>query len=42
MEFPDNLWLPFFYQQQPDVVVFEIIYFDIFKNIVTEWKYLIY
>ena len=39
MEFSNHLWLQFLDQTQSDVVVFTIIYSDIYKKLVTEWKY---
>ena len=42
MVFPDHLWLPFLDQPQSDKVVFAIIYFGIYKYLVTEWKHGIY
>ena len=33
--FPDHMWMPFLDQPLPDVVVFAIIYFDIYKYLVT-------
>ena len=38
MKFTDHLWLVFIDQPQSYVVACEIIYFDIYKYIVTEWK----
>ena len=38
-EFSYHLWLPFLDQPQSDVVFFAIIYFQIYKNIVIEWKH---
>ena len=39
LEFSDHSCLPFIDQPQPDIVVFEIISFRIYKNLVTEWKH---
>ena len=37
--FADHLQLPFHDQPQPDVVVVSIIYFQVYKNLVTEWNH---
>ena len=37
--FADHSWLQFFDQPQSDVVVFEMIIFQIYKNLVTECKH---
>ena len=42
MLFPDQLWLIFLDQPQPDKAVFAIISFDICRYLVMEWKYGIY
>ena len=39
LEFNYHLWIPFIDQPQSYVVFFAIIYFQIYKNIVTEWKH---
>ena len=39
--FPDHLWLPFFDKPQSDIVVFEIITFQIYNIMVTKCKNLI-
>ena len=39
MEFVDHLWIPFFYQPRSDIVVFAIINFQIYENLVTKWKH---
>ena len=39
MEFSGHLWLPFPDQLQSDVVVFAIIYFGVYKNLLTAWKH---
>ena len=39
MEFDDHSWLPFLDQPKSDVVVFAIIYFEIYKNLVTKWEH---
>ena len=39
MEFSDNLWLQFIDKPQPNVVIFSIIYSDLYKNIVTKWDH---
>ena len=38
MEITDHLWLSFIDQPQSDVFVFAMIYFDIYKYLVTEWN----
>ena len=35
LDFFDHLWLPFINQQRLDVVVSSIIYFRIYKNLIT-------
>ena len=39
LEFVDHLWLPFLYQPQYDIVVFEIITFQIYNIILTKRKH---
>ena len=39
LEFSDNLWLPFIDQPQSDIVVFEIITFQIYIVLVTKSKH---
>ena len=39
IEFSNHLWLQFLDQTQSYVVVFTVIYSDIYKILVTEWKY---
>ena len=38
LEFSNNLWLPFIDQTHSKIVFFAI-FFQIYKNIVTEWKH---
>ena len=38
LKFADHLWLPFIDQPQSDVVVFEMINFQIYYIVVTKWK----
>ena len=42
MLFPDQLWLIFIDQLQPDKAVFAIISFDILRYLVIEWRHGIY
>ena len=37
--FADHPWLPFLDQPQSDVVIFEIIYFRIYRIFITEYKH---
>ena len=37
--FLDHLWLQFLDQTQSDIVVFAIIYFQIYNMLVTKWKH---
>ena len=39
LEFLDHLWLPFLDQPQFDIVVFAIINFQIYNNLVTKQKH---
>ena len=39
LECSNHLWLIFFDQPHSDVVVFAIIYFSVYKILVTEWKH---
>ena len=39
LRFSDHLWLPFLDQPQSDVLVFAIIYFEIYINLVIERKH---
>ena len=39
LKFADNLWLPFLDQPHSDAIVFEIIIFQIIKNLVTKQKH---
>ena len=39
LEFADHLWLPFLDRLQSDVVIIVIIYFQMYKNLVTERKH---
>ena len=39
LQFVDHLWLPFLYQPQSDIVVYEMITFHIYKILVTKWKH---
>ena len=38
MEFVDHVWLPFLDQPQSDIVVFEVITFQIYNILVSKWK----
>ena len=38
MKFAAHLWLPFIGHPQSDVVLFENIYFGIYKYLVIEWN----
>ena len=42
LELPDNLWIPFLNKSQSYVVISSMIYFDIYKYMVTKWKHGIY
>ena len=39
LEFTDHLWLPFLDKPQSDIVVFVIIIFQIYNNLVTKFKH---
>ena len=39
VKIPDHLWLPFIDQLQSDEVVFSMIYFYVYKYLVTKWKH---
>ena len=42
MDFTGRFWSPFLDQPQSYVVVFEMISFEIYKTLVTEYKHLMY
>ena len=42
VKIPDHLWLPFIDQLQSDEVVFSMIYFYVYKYLVTTWRNGIY
>ena len=42
MDFTGHFWSPFLDQPQSYVVVFEMISFEIYKTLVTEYKHVMY